>query len=118
MDSSLADRVREVIGDDPNIAEIRMFGGLCFMLNGNMLVCTMKAGDLLVRVGEGGIEAAARRPGASRMKMGAREMKGYVVVDADALDEASLRQWIADATSVVGPMPPKVKKPTKTARNS
>lgn len=110
MDSSLADRVREVIGDDPNIAEIRMFGGLCFMLNGNMLVCTMKVGDLLVRVGEAGIEAAAVRAGASRMKMGERDMKGYVVVDAETLDDAALRRWIAEATAFVGPMPPKDKR--------
>ena len=52
MTNELADRIRGVLSDDPNVAEIRMFGGICFTLNGNMLVGTMKDGNLLARVGE------------------------------------------------------------------
>lgn len=109
MTNDLADRIREVLSDDPNIAEIRMFGGICFTLNGNMLVGTMKDGTLLARVGESRDAEALARPGASRMNFTGREMKGYIIVAEDALDDAALRQWIALATAEVGPMRPKVK---------
>ena len=110
MTSELADRIRGVLSDDPNIAEIRMFGGICFTLNGNMLIGTMKDGTMLARVGESREKEALAKPGASRMKFTGREMKGYIVVAEDALDDAGLRNWIALATAEVGPMPPKVKK--------
>jgi TfoX/Sxy family transcriptional regulator of competence genes len=110
MTGTLADRIRENIGDDPNVGEIRMFGGICFTLNGNMLIGTMKDGSLLVRVGEAAHAEALARPGASLMNFTGREMKGYVLVAEDALDDLALRQWIAVASAFVGPMPPKAKK--------
>jgi TfoX/Sxy family transcriptional regulator of competence genes len=106
--SDLADRIRESIGDNPGVAEIRMFGGLCFTLNGNMLVGTMKDGSLLARVGEAQEAEALARPGASRMNFTGREMKGFIIVSADALDSgAELTKWIGMATAFVGAMPPK-----------
>lgn len=110
MDTELADRIRAEIGDDPNVSQIRMFGGICFTLNGNMLVGTMKGGDLLVRVGDDQEAAALAMSGASRMNFTGREMRGFVIVEADTLDDAALRQWIAMASAYVGPMPPKKKK--------
>jgi TfoX/Sxy family transcriptional regulator of competence genes len=110
MTSDLADRIRGILSDDPNITEIRMFGGICFTLNGNMLVGTMKDGTLLARIGESREPEALAKPGASRMNFTGREMKGYIVVAEDKLDDTSLREWIALATAEVGPMPPKVKK--------
>jgi TfoX/Sxy family transcriptional regulator of competence genes len=110
MDTELAERIRAEIGDDPNVNHIRMFGGICFTLNGNMLVGTMKDGDLLVRVGEDQESAALALPGASRMNFTGREMKGFVIVEAETLDEHALRKWIAMATAFVGPMPSKRKK--------
>lgn len=107
MDENLADRVRKLIGEDPNVAEIRMMGGLCFTLNGNMLVGTMKGDNLLVRVGEARHAAAMARPGAGPMAFTGREMKGFVVVSSDFLDDAALRDWVATATAFVGPMPPR-----------
>ncbi len=61
MADDLAERIREIIGDHPHGGEIRMFGGICFTLNGNMLVGTMKDGELLARVGDAQ-EAAGTRP--------------------------------------------------------
>ena len=58
----MADRLRAEIGGMPGVAEIRMMGGLCFTLHGNMLVAVMKNGDLLSRVGAEGYEAAQQRP--------------------------------------------------------
>lgn len=109
-DQLLADRIRTIVGEDPNVGEIKMFGGICFMLNNNMLVCSMKDESLLVRVGEARQPDALKQPGAALMDMGGRQMKGYVVVDAAALNDKALRRWIATATDFVGPMPPKEKK--------
>ncbi len=95
MTNDLADRIRDFLSDDPNVAEIRMFGGICFTLNGNMLVGTMKDGTLLARVGENREAEALARPGASRMNFTGREMKGYIIVAEEALDDDSLRGWIA-----------------------
>ena len=107
----LAERIRAIVGDDPNIGEIRMFGGLCFTLNGNMLVIARGKSGLLARVGEDGEADALARPGVERMVMNGRRMTGFVTVPEDGLDEKSLGEWIARATSYVGPLPAKVKKP-------
>lgn len=116
MDETMPERIRGIIGDDPNVGEIKMFGGLCFMLNGNMLICTTKKGDLLVRTGEARLQEALGRPGAASITMGGREMKGYVQVDAGAVDDQTLREWVAIATDFVGPMPVKEKKPKASKR--
>lgn len=109
----LADRIRAEIGGLPGVAEIRMMGGLCFTLHGNMLVAVMKNGDLLARVGAEGYGAAQRRPGAGAMLMGGREMKGYVNVDAAVLGGATLKDWISSSLAIVAPMPAKEKKPAR-----
>lgn len=110
VDETLAERIRTVIGDDPNVGEVKMFGGLCFMLNGNMLVCASSKGGLLVRTGEAGMEAALKKPGVTTMEMGGRTMSAYVWVDPETLTEPSLREWIAGATDFVATLPPKEKK--------
>ncbi|MIL09182.1 hypothetical protein BZU93_25290 [Salmonella enterica subsp. enterica] len=116
MDKELADRIRREIGDDPNIGELRMFGGLCFMLNGNMLVCTTRDNGLLARIGEAALADAVAQPGVAAMVMGGRTMKDYAHVAADHLGDAALRIWIARATDFVGPMPQKTKKAAKALR--
>ena len=110
MADELAERIREVICGHPHGGEIRMFGGTCFTLNGNMMVGTMKDGELLARVGDAQEAEALARPGARRMNFTGREMKGFIMVAADALDDDALREWISMATAFVGPMPPKAAK--------
>lgn len=114
----LTDRLRAEIGGMAGLSEIRMMGGHCFTLHGNMLVAVMKNGDLLARVGADGYGAAQQRPGASAMLMGGREMKGFINVDAAVLDDAALKDWISTSLAIVGPMPPKEKKakPAKKKR--
>jgi len=107
MAAELKERIRAALADDPNVAEVRMFGGVCFMLNGNMLVCSMKDGSMLARVGGEQMPAALKKPGVARMVMGGREMKDFVVVHGDELGGAALKRWIALATNYVGPMPAK-----------
>jgi TfoX/Sxy family transcriptional regulator of competence genes len=106
----LADRIREMIGGHPHGGEIRMFGGICFTLNGNMMIGTMKGGELLARVGDEQEAAALAKPGARRMNFTGREMKGFIMVAAEALDDAALREWISMASAYVGAMPPKAQK--------
>ena len=104
----LADRIRAEIGDDPNITEKRMFGGVAFMLNGNMLVGPLKGGGLLVRVGKDGYGKALKRKGAGPMKFTGREMAGFVEVNDDGIaTPRALREWIAIATKFVSTLPTK-----------
>lgn len=109
MPEELADRIRAEIGGIPGFGEISMMGGLCFTLHGNMLVGTMKNGDLLARVGADGYEEAMKRPGAGPMEFTGRSMKGFVNVDSAVLNDATLREWLSISLAFVGPMPPKAK---------
>jgi len=113
MTPSLVERIRAALKDTSAIAEIRMFGGTCFTLNGNMLVGTMKDGSLLARVGEAREAEALARPGAGRMVFTGRQMRGYVIVQSAVLDDDALLGWIALSKANVAPMPPKQKKPPK-----
>lgn len=104
----LSDRVRAVLAPSPGIGEQKMFGGRCFMLHGNMLVCPMKDGGLLVRVGKEGFAASLERPGARPMTMGTKTMVGFIEVTGDVLeDDDVLRDWIALARSFVETLPAK-----------
>lgn len=120
MTNELAERICSILDGDPTVGEIRMFGGVCFTLNGNMLVGSMNRGDLLVRVGIEREAEALARPGAARMDFTGRQMKGFVVVANEVVaEDDALAQWIALATAFVGPMPEKVKaaKPVKPRKS-
>jgi TfoX/Sxy family transcriptional regulator of competence genes len=90
------------------LVEKKMFGGLGFMLNGNMLVGTTAKGALLVRVDPANMDDALARPGAYAMHMGAKTMTGFIAVDPDALpDAAAIEDWIAYARAYVKTLPAK-----------
>ncbi|MBV9637624.1 MAG: TfoX/Sxy family protein [Methylobacteriaceae bacterium] len=108
---ALAGRIRAALPGE-GISEQRMFGGVCFMLNGNMIAGSSRNG-LLVRVGKERREDALRRPGASEMMMGGRAVEGYVFVDPERLDEAGLRDWLDYAHAFVRALPAK---PPKSGR--
>lgn len=103
----LADRIRAILAHRDGISEIRMMGGLCFMLNGNMVVGTMKNGDLLARVGADNHADALKRPGADPMQFTNRPMKGFVNVSDEVLDDATLNDWVSTSLAFVGSMPAK-----------
>jgi TfoX/Sxy family transcriptional regulator of competence genes len=104
----LSDRIRDHLGPHPAVTEQKMFGGRCFMLDGNMLVCPMKDGSLLVRAGNDGYDAALALPGAQPMTMGAKTMSGFVQVTGDVLeDDDVLLAWIERARSFVATLPAK-----------
>jgi TfoX/Sxy family transcriptional regulator of competence genes len=91
------------------VREVKMFGGLCFMLNGNMVAGTSKRG-LLVRVGKDQQSTALARPGAKRMEMTGRPMEGYIFVDPPPRDDRTLQDWLALAVAFVKTLPPKLPK--------
>ncbi len=109
---TLAGRIRRQL-EGRAATEQKMFGGICFMVDGNMAVCASRDG-LLVRVGKEGMDAALAKPGARAMEMGERTMSGYVYVAEDAISsDRALGKWIKDALAFVATMPPK--KRTKKA---
>src|SRR5215471_13052754 len=95
----IAAAVRAALADVA-IREVKMFGGIGFMLNGNMLVATSKRG-LLVRVGKDAQPAALARRGARAMEMRGRVMQGYVFVDPSALSSAAVASWLRLARAFV-----------------
>ncbi|HUJ99117.1 MAG TPA: TfoX/Sxy family protein [Stellaceae bacterium] len=109
LDEDLAARLRALLAGADAVHEVRMFGGLCFMLNGNMLAGTSKRG-LLVRVGRDQYSEAMKRPDAKPMEMTGRLMEGYVFVDPPPHDERVLRDWIQLAVAFVKTLPPKLAK--------
>ena len=105
-DEDLAERMRAVLAGAGEVREVRMFGGLCFMLDGNMVAGTSKRG-LLVRVGKDHQSDALVRAGAKPMEMGGRMMEGYFFVDPAPHDEEALRDWLGLAVGFVKTLPPK-----------
>ena len=103
----LADRIRTIVGDGTGLAERKMFGGIAFMLNGNMF-CGITRDDLMARVRPERFEEALSRPGARPMDFAARPMKGMVFVAPEgyATDE-QLRGWVEQTLDFVRSLPPK-----------
>jgi len=104
----IAERIRNLLNDDPNISEKKMFGGVCFMLNGNMLCGPTKSGDLMIRVGKK-LEANARaRPHTREMDFTGKPVKGFIFVEPAGIEtDEDLYKWIALATKFVGALPAK-----------
>ena len=116
IDEKLAGRVRVALADAGAVREVKMFGGLGFMLNGNMLAAASDRG-LLVRVGEPGIVEALER-GAQPMIMNGRKMKGFVWVPGTA-DGRAVKSWLRLARTFVETLPAKnVSKPARKGSKS
>jgi TfoX N-terminal domain len=114
VDDAVAARLRMALAGTGDVREVRMFGGLCFMLNGNMVAGTLKRG-LLVRVGKDRQRDAMARAGGRTMEMGGRRMQGWVFVDPPPADEEALWEWLALAVAFVKTLPPKPA-PSKSRR--
>ena len=108
-DEGLATDIRAVLKDKSGIEEKKMFGGLCFFLNSNML-CGIEKGRFMFRVGKEQEEQALSRQGSQVIKFNGRRMGGLIWVDAAACKGATLKDWIAIAVRFVGNLPPKRKK--------
>lgn len=119
FDEELGDRVRDALPDDvmPQVTERKMFGGLAFMLNGNMFVGIV-GDELMARLGPEGGDAALQQPHVREMDFSGRPMRGMVFIGAGALEGKQLNKWVDDALSFAGTLPPKESKskPRKTTR--
>jgi TfoX/Sxy family transcriptional regulator of competence genes len=116
-DQDLVPRLRTLLTGASDISEMKMFGGIAFMLNGNMLASASKRG-LMLRVGKDQAPHALARPGTRQIEMRGRPMEGYIRVDPAGLDDKNLREWLELATTFVKTLPAKTAKakPTKRKR--
>ena len=106
-DEDLAARIREVTETFPDISEKKMFGGIGFLHHGNMCVGVWRE-YLIVRVGAEAWEAALSEPLVKEFDITGRSMKGWVMVDPDALDEDDdLRNWFQRAHNFTSTLPAK-----------
>ena len=106
-DEAVAERVRSALGKNPDIVEKRMFGGVAFLVRGNM--CCGVIGDrLMLRIGPKGYEAALARPHAKTMDFTGRPMKGLVYVEpAGFASPLDLKTWIDSALEFALSLPAK-----------
>lgn len=107
-DAELADRVRELIATERGIGEKRMFGGLAFLIDGNMSVAVSRQGGLMVRVPPDDTELLLARPHVEPMVMAGREARGWVRVAPDGIATArQLSAWVRRGVDVARALPPK-----------
>ncbi len=107
-DEDLADRIRTLLGRQEAVTERRMFGGLAFMVNGNMAVAASGQGGLLLRVDPAETDSLVREDGVTRFQMRGREMDGWVRVDPSATtSDEELSRWVQVGVSYAASLPSK-----------
>jgi len=107
-DEEFANRIREELADVDGVTEKVMFGGLGFLLGGNMAVGIMSTGDLMVRVGPDGSDEALAQPHTRPFEMRGRSMTGWVIVERDAVKtKRQLAPWVRRGTAFAASLPPK-----------
>jgi TfoX/Sxy family transcriptional regulator of competence genes len=107
-DEDLANRLRELLADEDGITEKKMFGGLAFLLHGNMSVSASRNGGLLARIDPADTDAALARPHVSLMQMGGRTMDGWITVTPEGVrTKRDLGAWVKRSVKYVKTLPPK-----------
>jgi TfoX/Sxy family transcriptional regulator of competence genes len=103
----LAQRIRDVVGGRDGVSERKMFGGVAWMIHGNMACGTM-GDDLLVRLDREDADRILAEPHVSLMRMGERTMRGFFTVDSAAIaDDDALAGWIDAGAAYAASLPPK-----------
>ena len=106
-DEQLAERVRGILTSFPGVAERKMFGGLAYLLRGNMC-CGVVGEELMVRVGRESYEAALHEPHVREMDFTGRPLRGFIYVAADGLaSEGDLRAWVERGARYAESLPAK-----------
>ena len=109
FDESLAARIRDALAGKKGVEEKKMFGGVGFLLNGNMLVGVWKD-SLIVRLGPDEGDEALKEPHVREFDITGRAMKGWVLVGPEGVeDDEQLTDWIERAARFVGALPAKKK---------
>jgi TfoX/Sxy family transcriptional regulator of competence genes len=107
-DERLAERIRAHLADEPGLGEMRMFGGLAFLIEGNMAIAASGQGGLMVRVDPADAETLIEEPVVTPVVMRERPMKGWMRVDASIVGgEDALREWIERGVAFARSLPPK-----------
>ena len=107
-DEELADRIRELVGSQPDLIEQKMFGGLAFLLGGNMAVAASGQGGILVRVDPAESDELVATTNARLMEMGGRRMRGWLRVDPeDVRTKGQLAKWVDLGTTYARSLPAK-----------
>jgi TfoX/Sxy family transcriptional regulator of competence genes len=107
-DEDLANRIRELVGSESGITEKRMFGGLAFLVCGNMSVAASGRGGLMVRVEPEDTDALLAKPHARPMEMQGREVEGWLRVDAEGLrTKRQLEPWVRRGVACARSLPAK-----------
>lgn len=107
-DEDLADRIRELIGAERGVEEKRMFGGLAFLINGNMAVAASGQGGLLVRVPPDDAEKLVGGKHVSTMVMAGREARGWLRVATEGVKtKRQLQMWVSRGAGYAKTLKPK-----------
>ena len=107
-DEELADRIRQLVGGESGLSEQKMFGGLAFLIGGNMAIAASGQGGVLVRVDPAESDALVATTSALPMEMRGRQMQGWLRVDADDVhDEAELAKWVELGAAYARSLPAK-----------
>jgi hypothetical protein len=107
-DENLANRIRDIVQDEPGLTEKRMFGGLAFLINGNMAVSASGQGGMLLRVDPADTPTLVQRPEASRFQMRGREMDGWLRIDPTGLaTKRQLKSWVSRGVGYARSLPAK-----------
>ncbi|MEN3319440.1 MAG: hypothetical protein V7643_2841 [Mycobacterium sp.] len=107
-DEDLADRIRELIAAERGVEEKRMFGGLAFLINGNMSVAASGRGGLMVRVPPDETEKLLGREHVEPMVMAGRETRGWLLIAADGLKtKRQLQSWVTRGVGYAKNLKPK-----------
>jgi TfoX/Sxy family transcriptional regulator of competence genes len=107
-DEELADRIRSLLGDRSGLTERKMFGGLAFLIGGNMAIAASGQGGILVRVDPDESDALVASTPAEPMEMRGRSMAGWLrVATADVTDDSALGEWVERGAGYAASLPPK-----------
>jgi hypothetical protein len=107
-DEGLADRIRGLVGSEAGLTEQKMFGGLAFLIGGNMAVAASGQGGVLVRVDPAESETLVATTTARPMEMRGKPMQGWLRVDAeDVRSEGELAKWVELGTGYARSLPAK-----------
>ena len=107
-DEELAERIRQTLDGEAGITEKRMFGGLAFLVGGNMAVAASGQGGLMVRIDPSDAEVLTEDPHARRMEMRGREMDGWLRVESAGAESATdLQRWVETGLTYARSLPTK-----------
>jgi TfoX/Sxy family transcriptional regulator of competence genes len=107
FDEGLAARIRGVLDSRADVDERKMFGGIAYLVAGNM-ACGVMGEDLMVRMAPGDAAALESEPGARRFDMGGRPMKGWLLVAPEVTaDDGELERWVRRGEKFAASLPPK-----------